>query len=157
MQIKCSNESVDLHACCCKHVDLCVWCARGWLQQHVMAQAASSWAGSRSGIKRKEQGSVSLVSPMQLHWERGQQAYHALKGSCYSERRCEVCGTFCLIMWRLLGIHVRGLWASRGLIRFGGSPLIYESKITSWNLEDDGNPETCGGGGVGRRWMYRVL
>lgn len=83
-------------------------------------QTPRSSERGRTGIKRDENKRLP-DSFMQLHWDQGQQAYRTLKGSCYSECRCEVCDTFCHIMWRLLEIRARvyrlpgGSFALKGL------------------------------------------
>ena len=83
---------------------------------------------------------------MQLYWEQGQQACHTLKGSCYSERRCEVCGTFCHIMWRLLEIHVRLCELLGGWVVLEGACSSVEAKwLCFLRSGDDGNRKIQGG------------
>lgn len=67
-------------------------------------------------------------SLVQLHWDQGQQAYRTVKGSCHSECRCEVCGTFCHIMWRLLEIRVRAYRLLGGWFALEGARSSMEVK-----------------------------
>lgn len=94
-------------------------------------QTPRSSERGRTGIKRDENKRLP-DSFMQLHWDQGQQAYRTLKGSCYSGCRCEVCDTFCHIMWRLLKIRARVYRLPGGLIRVEGTPRVCGREITSF-------------------------
>lgn len=136
--------------CLQQQVRLPTWRRRKWSWLSLLSSASEiKWAKEISDQKRPNKRFSD--SFMQLHWDQGQQAYHTLKGSCYSECRCEVCGTFCHIMWRLLEIRVR-VWKLLG----GGAASHWSESAVEvkevhflWSADEDNLKNPRWGGGEG--------